>query len=101
MLALAAGAESMTPHSVIGSHSEGSLRPSGQSIIKNLSHVREFQELAICLEKESEREGFPLDRFCKLFKTLVLRDNSSSDNELARLADVLFLHGFLPSRDAF
>jgi hypothetical protein len=36
-----------------------------------------------------------------LLKTLALRLNAGTDNDLARLVDVLKLHGFLPSFDAF
>jgi hypothetical protein len=50
---------------------------------------------------DSEREGFDLSRFLNLCRCLSLSPNLLTDNDFARLADVLFLHGFLPSRDAF
>lgn len=50
---------------------------------------------------ETERGGFDLARFLNLCRNLSLSPNLKSDNDFARLADVLFLHGFLPSRDAF
>jgi hypothetical protein len=51
--------------------------------------------------RETERGGFVLPRFLNLFRKLSLTPNLSRDNDFARLADLLFLHGFLPSRDAF
>lgn len=51
--------------------------------------------------EQTEREGFDLARFLNLCRNLSLSPNLKSDNDFARLADVLFLHGFLPSRDAF
>ncbi|QDV90740.1 hypothetical protein RAS2_18230 [Phycisphaerae bacterium RAS2] len=51
--------------------------------------------------QSTEREGFVLPRFLKLFQTLTLSPNLRNDNDFARLADILFLHGFLLSRDAF
>lgn len=54
-----------------------------------------------CLETITEREGFNLPRFTNLFRMLTLSPNLRNDNDFARLADVLFLHGFLPCRDAF
>ncbi len=80
---------------------EGSLRAVGQSTIKKLSQVREFQDFVNCLQDETEREGFNLPRFLKLCRALSLSPHLRSDNDFARLADVLFLHGFLPSRGAF
>ncbi|MCG8407965.1 MAG: hypothetical protein MI923_22430 [Phycisphaerales bacterium] len=44
--------------------------------------------------------GFDLPRFLNLFRNLSLSPNLRIDNDFTRLADVLFLHGFLPSRDA-
>jgi hypothetical protein len=49
----------------------------------------------------TEREGFDLARFANLFRMLTLSSNLRSDNDFARLGDILFLHVFLPSRDAF
>lgn len=51
--------------------------------------------------RSSEREGFDLPRFLNLCRNLSLSPNLRSDNDFARLGDILFLHGFLPSRDAF
>jgi len=45
--------------------------------------------------------GIDLARFCKLCKELGLRVKSTDGKEFSRLVDVLFLHGFLLSRDAF
>ncbi len=58
MLALAAGAESLTLAGNGDGRFEGSLRAIGQSTIEKLSQVREFQEFVNCLEKETERGGF-------------------------------------------
>ncbi len=58
MLALAAGAESMSIPCAAKSDFEGSLRAVGGSKIEKLLQVQEFQELVNCLEKESERGGF-------------------------------------------
>jgi len=49
----------------------------------------------------TERAGDARGHFCKLAKHLYLRLISSEDKEFARLVDVLFLHGFLPSRTEF
>ncbi len=48
-----------------------------------------------------EKAGFDLPGFCKLCKSPYLQLKSSDDKELERLVDLLFLHGFLLSRDAF
>ncbi len=101
MLALAAGAESMSIPASANTVSEGSLRAVEGSRIEKLLQVQEFQELVDCLEKESEREGLVLAHFCNLFRNLTLSPNLRCDKDFARLADVLFLHGFLPSQDAF
>ncbi|MBI5762490.1 MAG: PD-(D/E)XK nuclease family protein [Planctomycetes bacterium] len=53
------------------------------------------------LRRAPGREGFYLTRFLKLCLNLGLSPNFRNDNDFARLTDVLFLHGFLPSRDAF
>ena len=45
--------------------------------------------------------GLEPGRFCKLCKEVSLRVKSADDKEFSRLVDVLFLHGFLLSRDAF
>lgn len=58
MLALAAGAESLSQRGDTNSRFEGSLRAVGQSTIEKLSQVREFQEFVNCLQNETEREGF-------------------------------------------
>ncbi len=50
---------------------------------------------------KSERGGDEQAVFCKLAKELYLRLNSCWDKEFPRLADILFLHGFLLSRAAF
>lgn len=42
----------------------------------------------------TEREGFSFGRFLKLCLCLGLSSNLRSDNDFARLADVLFLHVF-------
>lgn len=47
------------------------------------------------------KEGFDLARILNICRNLSLSPNLRSDNDFARLADVLCLHGFLPSRDAF
>jgi hypothetical protein len=55
-------------------------------------------------ERQSKKNGEGgLDQalFCKPCKALGLRLNSGSDKDFARLVDVLFLHDFLSSRDAF
>ena len=49
----------------------------------------------------AERPGFDLGRFCKLCTQLSLRFKSSDDKEFRHLVRLLFLHGFLPSLDAF
>ena len=49
----------------------------------------------------AEREGFDLLHFSKISQALCLRIKSKNTRELDRLIDVLFLHDFLPSRDAF
>jgi len=49
----------------------------------------------------TERGGVDRAVFCKLARALYLRLNSGSDKDFARLVDVLFLHDFLSSRDAF
>jgi hypothetical protein len=48
-----------------------------------------------------ERVGFDQALFCKISYHLYLRLKSGEDRELRRLVDVLFLHGFSPSRDPF
>jgi hypothetical protein len=48
----------------------------------------------------SERAGFLLPRFVNLFRNLTLSPNLRCDKDFARLGDILFLHDFLPSRDA-
>ena len=54
------------------------------------------------LAKETRwRLGFDPARLLKAFRALILSPNTRSDNVFARLADVLFLHGFLPSRETF
>ncbi len=58
MLALAAGAESMSIPRPVTNGFEDTLRTNGGSKNEKLSQVREFQELTICLENLSEREGF-------------------------------------------
>ena len=45
--------------------------------------------------------GFDRVAFCKLCKHLCLRLKARERKDFDRLADVLFLHDFLPSRDAF
>ncbi len=72
-----------------------------RSTIENPPQVREFFEFVNCLPDETEREGFVLPRFLKLCQSLTLSPNLRNDNDFARLADILFLHGFLLSRDAF
>ena len=47
-----------------------------------------------------ERVGMDQARAAKFLKDLYLRLKSGDYKDLARLEDVLFLHGFLPSRDA-
>ena len=49
----------------------------------------------------AERAGFDLPAFCNLCRALVLRLKLRDEKEFRRLVDVLFLHDFLPSRDAF
>jgi len=49
----------------------------------------------------TERGGFDQPRVAKLLKNLCLRLKSLEAKDFDRLVDVLFLHGFLPSRDAF
>jgi hypothetical protein len=77
------------------------MRAVGGSRIEKHSQVKELQELLTCMSNQSEREGFNMPRFLNLCRALSLSPNLRSDNDFARLADVLFLHGFIPSRDAF
>ncbi len=42
-----------------------------------------------------------MPRILNLCRHLSLSSNLRNDNDFARLGDILFLHGFLPSRDAF
>jgi hypothetical protein len=65
------------------------------------ANARSKRRLPFFHEQRTEREGFVLPRFLKLCQQLVLSSNLRNDNDFARLADILFLHGFLPSRDAF
>jgi hypothetical protein len=51
--------------------------------------------------KMAERVGLNQAVFANLCRHLQLHLKSSNDKEFRRLVDVLFLHGFLPSRDAF
>ena len=64
-------------------------------------YVPEASWVAIGCRKRSERGGDEQAVFCKLAKELYLRVNSCWDKEFPRLADILFLHGFLLSRAAF
>lgn len=54
-----------------------------------------------CAQEMAERQGLVQAVFAKRCRQLWLRVNSNDDKELHRLIDVLFLHGFLPSRNAF
>jgi hypothetical protein len=49
----------------------------------------------------AERVGLNQAVLANLCRHLWLRVNSNNDKEFRRLVDVLFLHGFLLSRDAF
>jgi hypothetical protein len=52
------------------------------------------------LENLTERPGFDCAEIRKVLSALYLRLISSDGKDLARLVDVLKLHGFLPSYDA-
>jgi len=54
----------------------------------------------LLLRQMAESEGFDLPAFCKLLTALSLRLKSGNDKEFRRLVDVLFLHDFIPFRDA-
>ncbi len=49
----------------------------------------------------TERAGFDLPSLCKVLNNLVLQLNSNDSKDLDSLVDLLFLHDFLLSRDAF
>ena len=49
----------------------------------------------------AERAGFDLPSLCKVLNNLVLQLNSNDSKDLDSLVDLLFLHDFLLSRDAF
>jgi hypothetical protein len=51
--------------------------------------------------KMAERVGLKRAVFANLCRHLQLHLKSGDDKEFRRLVDVLFLHGFLPSRDTF
>lgn len=68
---------------------------------EKLSKVRELQELNCVGKVLTESAGLVLANFCNLFRNLTLSPNLRNDKDFARLADVLFLHGFLPFREAF
>ena len=78
---------------------EGNLRATGGSTTP--AQVPELQQLVECVEQSAERAGFDLPDFCNLCRHLCLRLNSKNDKEFERLVDVLYLHDFIPSRDAF
>jgi len=63
-------------------------------------HGRQPVKRAVA-KRITERGGFDQALFCKICRQLCLRLKSSDDRELSRLIDVLFLHGFLPSRHPF
>jgi hypothetical protein len=60
-----------------------------------------WQSLTIAEGMKNGEGGLDQALFCKLAKALYLRLNSGTSKDYARLIDVLFLHDFLPSRDAF
>jgi hypothetical protein len=49
----------------------------------------------------TERVGFYLPSLCKVLKNLILQLNSNDSKDLNSLVDLLFLHDFLLSCDAF
>jgi len=49
----------------------------------------------------TERAGFYLPWLCKVLNNLILQLNSNDSKDLNSLIDLLFLHDFLLSRDAF
>ena len=48
----------------------------------------------------TSKVGLDRPEIRNLLESLCLRLNAASGNDLARLEDILRLHGFLPSRDA-
>ncbi len=73
----------------------------GQPRIEKTLQLPEAKELAARLPNVTERAGFELPSFCKIVQGLHLQFNSSNDKDLDSLADLLYSHGFLLSRDAF
>jgi hypothetical protein len=59
------------------------------------------QQSATCLSNLTERAGFYLPSLCKVLNNLILQLNSNDSKDLNSLVDLLFLHDFLLSRDAF
>ena len=49
----------------------------------------------------AERAGFYLPTLCNVLNNLILQLNSNNSKDLDSLVDLLFLHDFLLSRDAF
>ena len=49
----------------------------------------------------TERAGFDLPSLCKVLNNLILQLNSNDSKDLNSLVDLLFLHDFLLSCDAF
>jgi hypothetical protein len=59
-----------------------------------------FSGLAEHFWSSAERGRVDRAKICKVLHALTLRLNAGNDNDLARLVDVLKLHGFLPYFDA-
>lgn len=49
----------------------------------------------------TEKAGFYLPSLCKVLNNRILHLNSNGNKDLGSLADLLFLHDFLLSRDEF
>jgi hypothetical protein len=77
------------------------LRAMGESKIEIQTQKEPEAGLAELLGLLTEREGFDRPEIRNLLIKLYLRIKSCNERDLARLEDVLKLHGFLPSRDAF
>ncbi len=78
---------------------EGELRARGPSKIEETSQSTGAQEIVDCLLGQTEREGFDHALLRNVLTSLYLRCKSVSERDLARLEDVLSLHGFLLFHD--
>ena len=66
-----------------------------------LALVRRTCGSAIRLTDQAVSEGFDPARILNLCRSLSRSSKLRSDHDFARLGDVLFLHDYFPSRDAF